>query len=101
MSGEVFYEGFSFFTTSLSLAANLGVVYWFIGWSVTIRHFSGIRNTISNTVGVSFWAAPVIAVENFRVSCGVVVIVRWVVIGALAAMKVVLFTAIATLNTFS
>lgn len=44
----------------------------------------------SFTVGVVFGAAPVIAIENFIVSSGVVVAARWMVVSSMAAVEVVL-----------
>lgn len=62
---------------------------------------SSVRNTVATTIGMVFWAAPVIAVENFSVSSSVVVRAGWVVVRSFTALEVVILAAVACLDAFS
>ena len=99
--------GFPGITASLTFTAHLWVLDWLIWvvlwgrWTISVWEAYGIGNAISLTVGMVFWAAPIVTVERFSLTCGVVVAACWVIVGSLAALKVVICAAIAFSNTLS
>jgi hypothetical protein len=93
--------GFSSITTVLTITADLWEFTWVVSWSISVTHRGSVGNTLFTTVGMVFWATPVITVEGLSFTSGVVVAACWVVVSSLAAVKIMAGAAVTFSNTLS
>ena len=97
IGGEVSNEGLSWITTILSFAADIWEIYWRGVWSISHRKsLDGIVAFIIASNLIVF-AAPVVAVENFSLSGGIVVIICWVIVMC-ATCQIMFFAAVTFRN---